>query len=112
MDRNSSRITKIALGVTLALTGAQVGLSSSATVLTLLDSSEAGVPSLIATPENSSNGYEETSKTDRLIIKYREAASQTMTALEATDKLVTLSQTTNIKMQFVRTTGNHAQVVQ
>jgi hypothetical protein len=89
-----------------------VGLSSLATALTLLDSSEAGVPSLVATSENSSNGYAETSKTDRLIIKYREAASQTMTALEGTDNLVTLSQTTNIKMQFAHTTGNQAQVVQ
>jgi serine protease len=112
MDRNSSRITKIALGVTLALTGAQVGLSSSATALTLLDSSEADAPSLIATSKTYSNGYAESAMTDRMIIKYREAASQTMTALEASDHIETLSRATNIKMQFVRTTGNQAQVVQ
>jgi hypothetical protein len=101
MDRNSSRITKIALGVTLALTGAQVGLSSSANALTLLDSSGTAAPFSIATSENSSNGYAESAMTDRMIIKYREAASQTMTALEASDHIEMLSQTTNIKMQFL-----------
>ena len=112
MDRNFSRIKRTTLGITLALTGAHVGLSSSANALTLLDSSEAAAPSLIATSKTTSNVYAEASKTDRLIIKYRNAESQTMTALEASDSIATLSQATNIKMQFVRTTGNHAQVVQ
>ncbi len=112
MNRTSYPIKGITLGITLALTGAQLGLSSSASALTLLESSETVAPPSSTTSNISSSVYAETSKTDRLIIKYRDAESQTMTALEAADSLESLSQATNIRMQYVRTAANHAQIVQ
>ena len=73
MVAKTSRLKGVTLSVALAITGVGLGLSSPADAFMLLASSEA-TASPYSAP--SSNVYSSTSKTDRVIIKYRDAAAQ------------------------------------